>query len=261
MKKVLAALDNSLAAQPALTAALALGRLLDARVEAIHVQVNGDRIPRGAADGAGVALTTANGPVVERILDLAQAPEVAAVVLGARGTPGGRRPLGSTALAVATGVPKPVVVVPPDAVPSPTFRRVLVPIEDGLWSALMPSAIVEVARGTEVDVVVLHVHEEPSLPAFTDQPQHEQPAWAREFLRRYCPWGIGAVELQTRIGRSEELVPTVARQAKVDLIALAWSQELAEGRAPVVRAVLMRARAPVMLVPVRVAAAVPTTAR
>jgi hypothetical protein len=72
-------------------------------------------------------------------------------------------------------------------------------------------------------------------------------------LRRYCPWGIGAVQLEVRVGRSEELVPLVAAEERVDLIALGWSQELAEGRAPVVRAALARGRTPVMLVPVQTA--------
>jgi len=117
---------------------------------------------------------------------------------------------------------------------------------------LAPRAIVELAQGTELDVIVLHVHEEASLPLFTDQPQHEQPAWAREFLRRYCPWGIGAVRLEIRVGRSEELVPLVAEQTDADLIALGWAQQLVPGRAPVVRATLERARTPIMLVPVEV---------
>jgi hypothetical protein len=49
-------------------------------------------------------------------------------------------------------------------------------------------------------------------------------------------------------------VPRTADELHVDLIALGWAQELAAGRAPVVRATLERASVPVMLVPVIVGA-------
>jgi hypothetical protein len=251
MKKVIAALDNSIASKPVLTTALALGELLGAEVAPVHVAVDGVRVAAAVAEGAKLPLRIVHGSVVERLLDEAGAGDVAAVVLGARGTPGDRRPLGSTALAVATLLPSPVVVVPPDAVPRTTLRRVLVPVEGDVSQTLTPRAIVELARGRELGVVVLHVHEAVSLPAFTDQPQHEQSAWAREFLRRYCPWGVGSVQLEVRVGRSDVLVPLVAEDTRVDLIALGWAQELADDRAPVVRAALERGGLPVMLVPVR----------
>jgi nucleotide-binding universal stress UspA family protein len=255
MKDVIAALDNSLAATPVLKTALALSALLDTQVVPVHVAVNGDRVAQNTAERAGLTLRTLHGPIVERLLQQAQPERVAALVLGARGTPGDRRPLGSTAVAVATTLRKPVVVVPPDAKANGDLSRVLIPIESGVSASLTPSAIVEVTQGTSLDVVVLHVHEPTALPSFSDQPQHEQTAWSREFLRRYCPWGIGTVGLEVRIGNAEDLVPVVADESAVDIIALGWSQELAEGRAPIVRAALARSKVPVMLVPVEI----PTT--
>lgn len=251
---MLAALDDSLAAKPVLNAALALAGALGAAVEPIHVAVDGDRVSRGEAEAAGLSLTVLGPPVVERLLEQGARREVVALVAGATGTPGGRKPLGSTALAVATTLQKPVVIVPPDSAPPATFRRVLVPIEGDLSRSLTPRAIVEVARETTLEVVVLHVQEPAAVPAFTDQPQHEQEEWAHEFLRRYCPWGIDSVELEVRVGRPEDTIPLVCEQTNADLIALGWTQELAEGRAPVVRAALARCRTPVLLVPVRVPA-------
>jgi nucleotide-binding universal stress UspA family protein len=254
MTKVIAALDNSLAAKPVLATVLALGRLLDAEPELIHVNVDGDRTARSAADAAGLPLQTVAGPVLDRLLERGRAEDVVAMVIGARGTAGGRRPLGSTALAVATSLQKPIVIVPPNAPPSPELRRVLVPLEGNVPASRVPHAIVALGRKAELDVVVLHVHEETSLPTFTDQLQHERQTWAREFLTRYCPWGVSRVRLETRLGRSEELVPLVAGETSADLIVLGWAQELAEGRAPVVRAALARGRVPVMLVPVQASA-------
>jgi hypothetical protein len=156
---------------------------------------------------------------------------------------------------------KPVIVVPPEARTPVQFRRVLVPLEASLSAALAPGAIFELAREATIEAITLHVHEEDSLPAFTDQPQHEQAAWAREFLARYCPTGLGSVRLETRVGRTDELVPLVADECGCDLVALGWSQELASGRAQVVRGTLERSRLPVLLVPVRLQAHLDKPAR
>jgi hypothetical protein len=102
----------------------------------------------------------------------------------------------------------------------------------------------------DIEVVALHILDTESIPAFTDQPQHEQAAWTREFLARYCPWGIGTVRLETRVGASAAIIPEFAEESETDLIALGWARDLAPGRAPVVRAALGRARIPVMLIPV-----------
>ena len=96
---------------------------------------------------------------------------------------------------MAAALRKPVLIVPPDADPRPAFRRVLVPLEGTLSSSFAPRSIFELA-GAEIDVVALHVHDQDSIPAFTDQPQHEQPAWAREFLERYSPWGVVRATLE-----------------------------------------------------------------
>jgi nucleotide-binding universal stress UspA family protein len=253
MKTVLAAIDNSLAGKPVLAGAGALAKLLGADVEALHVEVDGGRTARNVADAAGVGLRTVSGSVVERLVAAASVDDVLALAIGARGTPSGRRPLGGTATAVATALLKPVLVVPPDAEPRTAFHRVLVPLEASQSTALAPRSIIEVARDAEVAVLALHVHDEASIPAFTDQPQHEQAAWTKEFLARYCPWGLGTVQLETRVGRADDLVPAVAAERGCDLIALGWSQELARGRAAVVRGTLERSRLPVLLVPVRLA--------
>jgi nucleotide-binding universal stress UspA family protein len=253
MKTVLAAVDDSLAGKPVIATARALAEVLGARVEAVHVQTDGGRTARNAAGAAGIPFHTVSGPVVQRLIACGERPDVVALVIGARGTPAGRRPLGGTAAAVATRLGKPVVTVPPEARVPATFRRVLVPLEASLSTSPTATSIFDLACDSKIDVVALHVLDEDSIPAFTDQPQHEQRAWTREFLARYCPRGLEGVRLETRVGRTGELVPVVAEERGCDLIALGWSQELATGRAPVVRATLERSLLPVMLVPVRAA--------
>jgi nucleotide-binding universal stress UspA family protein len=252
MSKVIAGLDTSLAANPVLRTAVALGEALGSEVEAVHVTVDGDRVSRSAAGAAGVPYRTASGPVVDRLVEIGRASDVVALVLGARGSPFARRPMGGTALAVATALSKPVVVVPPEARVRDQLRSVLVPLAGRDMEHHTPRAIVALAEGEELDVIVLHVLDELSLPSFTDQPQHEHEARVSEFLRRYCPWGIGKVRFEVRIGRREELVPIVADEMNADIVALGWAQELEPDRSPVVRTMLMRGTVPLLLVPVRV---------
>ena len=250
MNTVLAALDSSLAGPSVLASARALASLLDCDVEALHVRTDGQRTVGSMAERAGVPLRTVTGPVVEGLVEAGEADDVVALAIGARSTSASAKPLGGRAVAVATTLSKPVLIVPPDAGPSPSFRRVLVPLEGSLSSSLAPRWLFELHGASQVDVVALHIHDERSLPAFTDQPQHEVAAWTREFIQRYCPWGVGAVRLETRIGRVGELVPAVAEECGCDLIALGWSRRLSAGRAPVVQETLGRSRLPVLLVPV-----------
>ena len=250
MKKVLAALDTSIAVTPVLAAARSLAGLLDAEVEAIHVRTDGSTTVQRSAEAANVPLRVVTGEVVEQLVAAGAADDVAVLVLGARGAPTDPRPLGATAEAVATGVFKPVLIVPPELAPPPVLRRILVPLEGTVSSSLAPRSVIELAQDAEIDVVALHVLGGDDIPPFTDQPQHEHDAWTTEFLARYCPGQVGGVRLELRIGRAEDVVPLVAEQLECDLIALGWAGELASGRAPVVRAALERSHRPVMLVPV-----------
>jgi nucleotide-binding universal stress UspA family protein len=253
MKKVLAALDSSVAGKSVLASARALAALLDSEVEALHVQIDGQRTVRSLAAAADVPLRTTRGSIVESLIEAGESPNVVALAIGARGAPTSSRPLGGTAAAVATALSKPVLVVPPDADPPQMFRRVLVPLEGSVSSSLAPRWLFELGGDAQFDVVALHIHDQESIPAFTDQPQHEVSAWTREFIQRYCPWGVGTVRLETRVGRIGELVPLVAEECGCDLIALGWSRHLSSDRAPVVRETIQRSHRPVLLVPVELA--------
>ncbi|MGZ8697188.1 MAG: universal stress protein [Gaiellaceae bacterium] len=251
MKKVIAALDNSLAAGAVLATAGNLAQLFDAEIEALHVGEDGDRTARDAAAAAGLQLTRVAGPTVPALVDAAAADDVAALVVGTRRLPTGGRPVGTTALDVITSLLKPVIVVPPDAVRRPALQRVLVPLEGTTATSLAPKGIFELAHDADLEVVVVHVHDAATLPSFTDQPQHQARAWADEFVARYCPWGIGKVSVELRVGRPDEEILAAAEETDAHLIALGWSQEIDWGHAPVVRELLERGRIPVLLVPVR----------
>jgi nucleotide-binding universal stress UspA family protein len=251
MRKVIAALDNSLAAGAVLATAGNISRLFDAEVEALHVGEDGDRVARDAAAAAGLQLRRISGPTVPALLDAASAEDVVALAVGTRRLPVAGRPVGTTALDLITSLLKPVAVVPPDAVRRSAVQRVLVPLEGTTATSLAPKGIIELAHDADLDIVVLHVHDAATLPSFTDQPQHQARAWADEFVARYCPWGIDKVSVELRVGRPEEEILAAAEETDAHLIALGWSQEIDWGRAPVVRELLERGRIPLLLVPVR----------
>jgi nucleotide-binding universal stress UspA family protein len=246
--RVLAAIDSSAAARPVLSAAKALADLLGADVDALHVRERASATAKAAADAAGMHLTLLSGRALERIIQEAGRPDVVAVVLGARATPGGARPAGHVATHVATSSRKPIVVVPPDCEVPVRLRRILVPLDAVMATASAVDTAVLAAATGGAEVVVVHVMTEQALPSFTDQPQHEVEAWTNEFRRRYCDHT--GVRLEVRMGVPRDRVLAFADEMQADAIILAWSQRLVAERAALVRSVLARSRIPVILVPV-----------
>jgi nucleotide-binding universal stress UspA family protein len=250
MTKVIAAIDNSAAARPVLEVTSALARVLDATAEAVHVREDGDVTPRAESEGAGMLLRIVSGPVGKALGQVAYEPDVAALVMGIRRTPGGARPVGSVAKEVITSVPRPVVLVPPGCPVPYKIDCVLVPLAGDPASTAWLGTTIQLIQARDIEVIVLHVDAEDSLPAFTDQPQHETDTWAREFVARYVPFPQNAVRLELRVGEPSEEVLTVARESQADMIALGWAQDLSSQRARVVRSVLKRSSVPVLLLSV-----------
>jgi nucleotide-binding universal stress UspA family protein len=201
-----------------------------------------------------VPLAELEGPPGARLAQaLEDDDDAVALVVGTRAQPHGGREIGSTALEVVTTAHKPVFAIPPELGASFAVRRMLVPLEGSLATSHAPYTALDVPGAEHVDVVILHVLEEHALPAFSDQPQHEWEAFGREFLARYSPWPVEHVRLETRVGRPDQHILPVARETDCNLIVLAWAQELAPGRASIVRETLRRGRIPVLLVPVTAA--------
>lgn len=250
VRVVLAAIDNSAAATPVLAAASALARSFGSTVEAVHVQEDGDITATAAARAAGVGLRKLGAPVRESLLAESARADVELLVVGLRGSPVAREPAGHVTLELMVSIRKPLVVVPPKARVPSQLRRALVPVDATRATAQALSRVSELVCGSGLEVIVLHVHDAGSVPAFTDQVQHETEAWGSEFLARYCRELEGEVHLELRVGEPGQSVADVARETNVDLVALVWSQDLSPGRAALVREVLARTAVPVLLVPV-----------
>jgi nucleotide-binding universal stress UspA family protein len=247
--RVLAALDNTDGARPVAEFAAALARVLAADADAIHVRCDGSDRARAGAAAAQVPLTVAEGEPATSLRREAEADDVAAVVIGRCARPS-TSPVGAVACELVTALSKPVAVVPAETAHPGRLGRVVVPLEGTEATSLAPRRTIALARDAGLEIVLVHVFDSDSLPLFTDQPHHETATWAHEFLARYSPCPPEDVRLEVRVGQPEEHVVTVAREIDADLIALGWSQELAAGRAGVVRAVLERARLPIFLIPV-----------
>lgn len=254
MSRVVAAIDNSSAARPVLTAGATLSRLLRADLEAVHVRENGDLAAKAAATAAVIPLEELlvdelPGSKIRALLEAAEPVDVEAMVVGARATRITPLPAGHVALELIVSLHKPLMVVPPHAVAAALFRRILVPLDGTPATAAALARTIELAQESEADVIALHVHTEHTLPLFGDQPQHELEVWKREFLARNCPHADN-VRLEVRVGIPGEHVLRAAAENKADLIALGWAQNLEEGRAAVVREALERSDLPILLLPV-----------
>ena len=250
MTIVLAAVDARPSAKPVLGTAVAIAALFDARVVALHVRENGIGGVEKAASAADAELRVFSGTPVDQIIAVAETREVAALVLGARGARDGPEPAGHTALEVITRVPKPVVVVPPHVQPPEQLARILVPLDGSPESSRALEAIIELAHRQRVEILVLHIHTPATVPAFADHEPHATSAWGQEFLRRHIATPHERVKLFHRLGVPADDITNVARESGADVVVLAWSQKLVEGRAQVVCEMLARSSIPVLLLPV-----------
>lgn len=249
MTTILAAVDNSAATAPVLAAALALAPTLGASVRAVHVADEPGGTAQACAAQHRVPLTVVHGDPLQRIVELAGDEDVVAVVVGTRDRPHGRHHAGHTALAVADRVDKPVVVVPPEAAVPDRIHRVLVAMEGSPAKARGLRRAVDIAAEAGVELVVVHVDDEDSIPSFSDQVQHETTAYAHEFLSRYCG-GASAARLESRVGDPAQEILAAAEEMHSELLALGWPPADEPDRGEVVREVLDRSRVPVLLVAV-----------
>ncbi|MGA2470661.1 MAG: universal stress protein [Solirubrobacteraceae bacterium] len=252
MTRVVAAIADDAAAPGVLATAIAISKLHAATVEAVHVgEDRFDAAIAEAARSAGVTLRTVAGSPVEALARAAEAEDVHAIVLGVAG----KRPPGSTALALITALEKRVVVVPADGAASRSIERVLVALDGTAQSAAALEETVKFLCDAAVEIVVAHVYGEPAaLPAFSDHLAHEVRAWSEEFIARNCPAAVDAT-LELRVGEPHEQVLDILRDSGCNLVALAWSRDLSPGRAAVVRRMLVESSVPVLLTPTGIHAA------
>jgi nucleotide-binding universal stress UspA family protein len=247
---IVAAIDNSAAATPVLKTALALAPVFGARVEALHVADQEGITARACAAGLHVPLRTVPGPPVEAVIRATAADDVVAVVLGTRNRPVATPVAGHTAPSVASATAKPVILVPPSwAVPA-TLSRVLVGIKGTPRRARALKRTVELAGAAGLELFVVHVDQEDSIPLFSDQVQYETELYVGEFLARYLPGTGDNVRVQLRTGVAADEILAAADEVDAHLIAIGWPHSLDPERGHVAREIAARSRRGVVLVAV-----------
>lgn len=257
--KTLAAIDSSSSAPAVLETARSLAALLATEVEAVHVYERGDHSPDSMASTAGVSLRTSLGDPTAGILNALGDDEVVMAVIGTGGARAGRSTVGHVARRVMTSTSKPIVLVPPDSVGlDPTGPvKVIVPLDGAPATARGLRAVLDRLAEHDMEIVAMHVFIATNAPQYWDHFYYDFPAWHERFRQDNCR--SPSVRLEVGRGSVVAEVLRLARAEGAGLIAVAWSQDLAPGHAPVVTELLRSTTVPVLLVPVDMAAAWPAS--
>lgn len=267
---LLVPLDGSSNATDALSVARGLARLTGATVELIHVGSEAlapdellRRMRLSAEDVRGLVIDQCTGSPADAIVREAAARHTALIVMCAPAGPDDPlHAFGSVLGEVLRTAPCPVVLVPSIRGRHPWVLRQLVLPHDGTptsAAAIAPTA--DLASRAGADLVVVHVAtpdaERPAesgslvVPRYLDQPQHEWPAWSREFLERVrClgyPANIEKIRLVLAQGEASAAILEFARRNASDLIALAWRGSLEPERAQTIQRVIRDASCPVII--------------
>jgi nucleotide-binding universal stress UspA family protein len=266
---VIVALDGSTHALAALPVAAVLARLHGALLHLLHV-ANGPVLARDALERLGLRPDDARGAVLDQATGepgaairaaATRSPHTTVVLSKHAGHPQATSGIGHVAEEALLGVPCPLVLVPPERGVAPwALRRVLLPY-DGTpttAAAACPAALLVQRASAALDV--LHVCAQGTPPAreqgalaaprYVDQPQHEWPAWAQEFVQRLtalCPLDPTHLRLSLAAGEPGAAIVRFAAEHESDLIVVACHPTREPGHAATVTAIVRDAPCPVMV--------------
>ncbi|MBF6180002.1 universal stress protein [Nocardia otitidiscaviarum] len=151
----------------------------------------------------------------------------------------------------------PLVLVPAVVTPRPggtpgSIERVLLPLDGTEEAARAVAETAGLFHTAGIELVLLHVFDEHTVPACWDQSAHAREAWETEFRARFCRPLVPHPHPEITLCSGEpgeHVVEVAAREA--DLVVLGWSRRLAPDHARTVRAAVDAAAVPVMVIPVR----------
>jgi len=247
MRKVIAAIDHSEIAKAVVTMAWAMADAVDASVEVLHVMEDDDKAEHPLSVAAGLPVRDLRGDPLEMLPLVAAEEDVVAMVIGARAQSGAPGPAGHVAMVLAGLTDKPVVVVPPGSQPPERLHTAVVAMKGTPGKARALQRSIEISAWAGLEIVVVHVHDEDSIPSFSDQVQHEVEAYAQEFFSRHL---IGAPQarLELRFGVPAVEVLAAIESTQADLVAVGWPQTKDARRGEVAKEILERSPVPVLLV-------------
>jgi nucleotide-binding universal stress UspA family protein len=214
-------------------------------------------------DLKGLVFDQLLGAAADGLLKLARELAESLIVLSTRTENDREEEFGVVAQAVLNRPPGCLVMVEPGQVAREWRLRRVVMAHDGTPSAdtaILPTA--NLAHRAGAEVIALHVAargadkpcEVGSLPAprYIDQPQHEWPAWAGEFLERMLALGGAAKAINFKLlvtgGQPGSEIAQFARDNHADLVVLPWHGKWEQQQSGAVNAVVRRSGCPVMLI-------------
>lgn len=200
----------------------------------------------------------------EQIVAIAEKETGPLILLCAQPAEDPEAPLGRWADAMLSTAPGYILLVPSDRPPgSYQIRRILL-AHDGTPTAdiaIAPTA--DLAHRAGAEVIALHVAarkaaqlaEPGSLPAprYVDQPQHEWPTWASEFVQRMMALGASPAAVNFKLlvtgGQPGSEIAQYAHQNGADLVVMTWHGRWCDPEhAGTLKVVARRSACPVLLI-------------
>ena len=253
MSKVIAAIDRRTESQSVPAMGRAVAAALDASLEILRF-VDGDEVQIAAAEAGDSPARTLSGDRVELLAREATEEDVVAVVVGGPSTTeGSGLPPGHLAVTLAGRTDKPVVVVPPGFRPPEYLHTVVVAMEGTPGKARVLQRSIALSALAGLEIVVVHVEDEDSIPSFSDQVQHESEAYAQEFFARHL-LGAPQMRLELRIGDPADEVLNAIESTGAELVAVGWPSADDPSHGAVAREIVERSPVPVLLMAIRVEA-------
>ena len=267
-KTVLVPLDGSVHATAAMPVARRLAELFHATLAVLHVSDDAlasaalvERMKLSSQDMRGLVVDQRSGAAAVSIVQAASERHAALIVMCPQTRMDSKpRVFGSVAEAVLRAARCPVVLVPPTRGHRDwALKQLLLPHDGTPTSAATIGPATQLASMAAAQLVVLHVATAgPELPTepgtlvsprYVDQPQHEWPAWAQEFLHRLRAIGRATdgvdISLALAQGEAGSAIIDFARQNDSDLIVLGWRGALEPDRARTMRRVIRETICPV----------------
>jgi nucleotide-binding universal stress UspA family protein len=270
IKSIMLPLDSSEKSRTALPVARALTELYGCALSVAYVG-EGQVDMQHFAGQLGLTPEQAGNAVSEQLYrkpvgaltSLRQPPERLLVLSTAVGRQESDKRFGTLTEAFLATKPHLAVLVNAERGEKPwSLHRILLAHDGTPISNPAVVAAADLARRSGAEVIALHVaargEERPeargsiAAPLYVDQPHHEWPGWAEEFMNRVVASGAlsSGVHFQLKVtgGQAGSELAEVAQQCNVDLVIMAWHGHWAEHEDCATRVVIRNAGSPVMLV-------------
>ncbi len=272
IENILVPLDGSETAKLALPVARVLARIGGATLHVLYIGNRRLRGPRETLEQLGLTSGDLRGVVIDQVkgepgaaIQEMERRFAASLIVLCTHTGAYRQgaSVGSITRGVLSRGPNRVVLVPANLPRTQWQLRRVVLAHDGSPSAdLAIGPTADLAHRASAEVTALHVaargsrgpSEPGSIPAprYVDQPHHEWPAWANEFVERMMTLGHspGAVNFKLLVtgGQPGSEVAQFARDHGADLVVVPWHGQWVSQRLTTCKVVVRRSGCPVLLI-------------